>query len=484
MLSRYSNVNDIKHEVLLRVSQLAFEGTLEEKRDEIPYEFIPGHKPTFRCCVYKEREIIRQRIRLAEGKFPLEGKENRSIIQVLDTACAGCSIQRFAVSDNCQKCMSKSCMSTCPFGAISPGKHQAYIDPDKCRECGKCVQACPYNAIIDRQRPCKKSCPTNAISMDENNIVVINEEKCIHCGECIKTCPFGALSAKSYVVQVINAIKAGKPVYAMVAPAIDGQFGADVTMSDLRDALIELGFTDMYEVALGADFTAKAESEEWYEAYKAGEKKTTSCCPAFVSMVRKHFPQLSDCISTTVSPMVATSRYIKGLHPDAVTVFIGPCIAKKSEVLLEDIEGNADYAMSMRELVALFEAKKVEIKSSGANSQQGSLFGHRFAMSGGVTNAVLAALKEKGIEEEISVHCANGIKECKKALTQMKTGKLPYDFLEGMACEGGCVNGPRGLISGLEHKKNRDVLEENMDKRTILDNVESHSTSCTVEMHR
>ena len=373
MINKYSNTHDIKHKILLRVAELTFEGTLEEKRDELPYQFIPGHKPSFRCCVYREREIIRQRVRLAEGKFPIEGKENNSLIQVIDSACAGCPIQRFAVSDNCQQCVNKSCMNTCPFGAISPGKHQAYIDPDKCRECGKCVQACPYNAIIDRQRPCKKSCPTNAISMDEHNIVVVNEDKCIHCGECIRTCPFGALSARSYIVPIINAIKEKKPIFAMVAPAVDGQFGPDITMSDLRDSLVKLGFTDMYEVALGADFTAKAEAEEWLEAYEEGKKMTTSCCPAFVSMVKKQFPQLIDNISTTVSPMVATSRFIKKLYPEAITVFVGPCIAKKSEVFHEDIEGNADFAISFRELVAILEARDIDVVASGAKSQQGSL---------------------------------------------------------------------------------------------------------------
>ncbi len=156
MLTNTFDINDVKQEVLLQVAKLAFAGTLEEKREQIPYDILPGHKAKFRCCIYREREIIRQRIRLAEGKFPLEGKENRNIVQVLDSACAECPIQRYVVTDNCQKCLGKKCLNACKFGAISIGRDKAYIDPERCKECGKCAQSCPYNAISDHQRPCKK----------------------------------------------------------------------------------------------------------------------------------------------------------------------------------------------------------------------------------------------------------------------------------------------------------------------------------------
>lgn len=484
MLTRESDINDVKLEVLFQVARLAFEGTLDEKRDEIPYQMIPGHKAQFRCCVYREREIIRQRIRLAEGKFPIEGQTNRNIVQVLDSACAECPIQRYVVTDNCQKCLGKKCMNACKFGAISIGRDKAYIDPNICKECGKCAQACPYNAISDHQRPCKKSCPVNAISMDENDIVTIDDEKCIHCGSCIRNCPFGALSSLSFIVPVINALRKGREIYAMVAPASEGQFGKNVTMGDLREALIALGFTDMYEVALGADLTAESEGKEWMEALQEGKKKTTSCCPAFVSMIRKHFPQLADSISTTVSPMAATSRYIKSLHPDAVTVFIGPCIAKKSEATEEKIEGNADYVLTLREMKVLLDVRGIELKASGTALQQGSMYGRRFAHSGGVTEAVLQSLKEKGIDENVSVCRANGAKECKKALMMLKSGRLPESFIEGMACEGGCANGPRGLMTEPECKKNRDALQAKMDDRRIIDTVQTCESTASYTMHR
>ena len=484
MLTTTSDINDIRQEVLRLVAKYSFEGTLEEKRDDIPFDLLPGQKPIFRCCVYREREILRQRVRLAEGKYPAAGLTNHNIVQVLDSACAECPIQRFVVTDNCQKCLGKKCLSACKFGAISIGRDKAYIDPDKCKECGKCAQACPYNAISDHQRPCKKSCPVNAISTDENGIVTIDDEKCIHCGACIKNCPFGALSDISFIVPVIKAIKKDIPVYAMVAPALEGQFGANVTMGDLRTALKELGFTDMYEVALGADLTAESEAEEWLEAFEKGEKKTTSCCPAFVAMVKRHFPQLADAISTTVSPMAATSRYIKGITPEAITVFIGPCVAKKSEMLDENIEGSADYVLTARELKAMLDAKGITVTAAGSHIQQGSIYARHFAHAGGVTEAVLQTLKEKGVEADVKVNRANGAKECKKALMLLKSKRLPEDFIEGMACEGGCVNGPGSIVAEIDCKKVRDALQAKMDDRKVTDTVNKCQAASEYHMHR
>jgi ferredoxin hydrogenase large subunit len=484
MITNTSDINDLKQEVLRQVAKLAFEGTLEQQRDDLPYKLIPGPKALFRCCIYREREIIRQRIRLAEGKYPSAGLNNRNIVQVLDSACAECPIQRYVVTDNCQKCIGHKCMGSCKFGAISIGRTKAYIDPDKCKECGKCAQACPYNAISDHQRPCKRSCPVGAISKNEYGIVSIDDEKCIHCGNCIRNCPFGALSDLSFIVPVIKAIRKGKPVYAMVAPAAEGQFGKDVTMGDLRTALLALGFTDMYEVALGADLTAESEAKEWLEALEAGEKKTTSCCPAFVAMIRRHFPQLEDLISTTVSPMAATSRYIKALHPDAVTVFIGPCIAKKSEVLDEQVEGSADYVLTIKEVSAMLDAREIQVTASGSHLQQGSLLGRHFSHSGGVTEAVLASLGESGITEPVSVCRSNGAKECKKALMLLKSGRLPEQFVEGMACEGGCVNGPGSLLAEVDSQKFRAALQAKMDDRKISDTVNECESECSYRMHR
>ena len=387
------NVIKIKHDVLYEVAKLAFADELEEKRDGIAQSLIPGPTPQFRCCIYKEREIIRQRVRLAEGKAP-GMHDDGNIVQVISSACEDCPISSYVVTDNCQNCIGKACINACNFGAIEMGRHRSHIDASKCKECGKCAQACPYHAIAALKRPCKFSCPVDAISYDENGISVINEEKCIRCGLCIHRCPFGAIGSKTFIVDVIKAIKSEHPVYALVAPATEGQFGEHITMNSWKKAMKAVGFTDLVEVGLGGDMTAAYEAEEWAEAYKNGKKMTTSCCPAFVNMVKKHYPELIENVSTTISPMCAVSRMLKAKEPDAVTVFIGPCISKKSEVKDHAIEGNADYALTYSEIRAIMHARNVELEEDDNSYQESSIYGKRFANFGGVTEAVLQSLKE------------------------------------------------------------------------------------------
>ena len=467
------NVIKIKHDVLYEVAKLAFADELEEKRDGIAQSLIPGPTPQFRCCIYKEREIIRQRVRLAEGKAP-GMHDDGNIVQVISSACEDCPISSYVVTDNCQNCIGKACINACNFGAIEMGRHRSHIDASKCKECGKCAQACPYHAIAALKRPCKFSCPVDAISYDENGISVINEEKCIRCGLCIHRCPFGAIGSKTFIVDVIKAIKSEHPVYALVAPATEGQFGEHITMNSWKKAMKEVGFTDLVEVGLGGDMTAAYEAEEWAEAYKNGKKMTTSCCPAFVNMVKKHYPELIENVSTTISPMCAVSRMLKAKEPDAVTVFIGPCISKKSEVKDHAIEGNADYALTYSEIRAIMHARNVELEEDDNSYQESSIYGKRFANAGGVTEAVLQSLKESDDEIAATVNKCNGAAECKKALLLMKVGRLPEDFIEGMICEGGCVGGPSAFRPQASFKKNRETILSEADERGIHENLDHY----------
>ena len=466
-----TDINKIRYGVNVEVAKAAFANQLDEKRDEIPYAIIPGNTPSYRCCVYREREIIRQRVRLAEGHSAVAGVENKNIVQVLPAACEGCPINRFSVTNNCQMCMAKKCMGACNFGAITFEQGRAHIDPKKCKECGKCAEACPYNAIADLMRPCKRSCPVDAISLDDDMIVVIDEEKCINCGQCVINCPFGAISDKSFMVDVIKLINQGKKVYAMVAPAIEGQFGADVSVGMIRQAVKALGFEDMYEVSLGADFVSKNEAEELAEKLEEGKKMTTSCCPAFVNMIKKHFPQVLENMSTTVSPMTATGRIIKAMDSEAVCVFIGPCIAKKGEVIDSITYGGADYAMTYEELASMFEAKDIDPADFEEELQQGSKYGKNFSVSGGVTASVIEVFKEKNHDVDVKVAKCNGAAECKKALMMLKLGRLPEDFVEGMACVGGCVNGPMMINKERTFMKDRNAQINKADDRGILENV-------------
>ncbi len=484
MVTNDAAILRIKHEVLYEVAKLAWNGELdEEHKAQLPYIMIPGPQARFRCCIYKEREIISQRIRLAEGKCPTSGKPTNNVVQVIGAACQECPIASYTVTDNCRKCMGKACQNSCKFGAISMGDKRARIDPNKCKECGKCANACPYNAIAHLERPCKKACPAGAITYDEYGVCEIDESKCIQCGACIHSCPFGAVGSRTFMVDVINKINEGKKVVAMVAPAAEGQFGADITMASWKSALKKIGFADMIEVALGGDMTAAAEAAEWAEAYKEGKKMTTSCCPAFVNMIKQHFPQLLENMSTTVSPMCAISRMLKEKDPETVTVFIGPCIAKKSETMDSTIQDNADYALTFGEIRAMMRAKSIELQPEENTYQDGSVFGKRFANSGGVTAAVVECFKEMNEDITPNVMKCNGAAECKKALLLMKAGKLPADFVEGMICVGGCVGGPSKHATEMESKKSRDLLLGQADTREVHANIKNLGVD-QVAMHR
>ena len=479
MITNDATILTVEHEVLYEVAKLAYEGKLEEERDNLPYKMIPGPQPLFRCCIYRERENIRQRIRLAEGKAP-GPEDDGNIVQVINSACEGCPISRYVVTDNCQKCMGRACQRACRFGAISMGRDKSYIDPSKCKECGQCAKACPYNAIAELMRPCMKSCPVNAISVSDSGvgIAVINEEKCIRCGACIHKCPFGAIGSKTFIVDIIKAMQAGKRVYAMFAPATIGQFGADITLASWRTALKKIGFHDVVDVSLGGDMTAMAEAKEWIEAIEHGQRKSTSCCPAFVNLIKKHYSELSDIISETVSPMCAVSRWIKDKDPEAVTVFVGPCIAKKEETTRKE-SNSADYALTYGEIRAMLRAKSVKLEPEEDTEAQASVFGKKFANAGGVTAAVVESMKELGYEADVDVCKCNGAEECKKMLTLMKFGRLPQNFMEGMICEGGCVGGPSRHRSEQETKRDRNAVLDKAEEKNISDSLSTHEAGET-----
>ena len=477
MITNDKGIVELKHFILREVCKLAWEDRLTaEETEKIVYGVSPGPKPSYRCCVYKEREIVRGRIRLAMGENPDPANPTKNVVAVIPAACDDCPIQDYFVSDICRFCLGKACLNACKFGAISRGDSKMRIDSNKCKSCGLCAKSCPYGAIIHQERPCKKACPVGAIFYDEAGVCKIDENKCIHCGHCIHNCPFGAIGSKIYAVNVIRAIRAGKRVVAMCAPATEGQFGKNIGMAAIRAALKKLGFADMVEVGLGGDMTAAAEAAEWIEARKEDRQMTTSCCPAFISMLRHHFPRIyENNKSATVSPMVAVSRYLKSQDPDCVTVFIGPCIAKKGETLSEFIRDTADYALTYGEIVAMLDSRNVEIVPSEEDYQEASLFGKRFAGTGGVAAAVMEAMEEMG-EDTSGIRlmtCAGG-DECRKAMLLMNAGKLETDFVEGMICPGGCVGGPSKHQLESVVLRDREGLLAGADGRKILENLKNY----------
>lgn len=467
-----NDARQMKFEVLKNIAKLAYDGKLDEA-ENLPYEIIKGNRAKYRCCVYKEREIIRERVILAKGKS-LSTNKCEGNVTVIPAACEGCPINRYTVTENCQKCLAKKCVAACRFGAITVTGRGAYIDPDKCKECGRCVAACPYNAISDTLRPCVRACPVDAISIDKDRQAKIEYDKCISCGACTVGCPFGAISDTAQVVNVIKSIKENKNVIAVFAPSLEGQFGT-ANASSLKKAIKKLGFSAVYEVSLGADATAFYEAKELKHRKDSNEKMTTSCCPAFVSLIKKHFPALMKYISTTASPMTAIARYLKAMDENAVIVFIGPCIAKKQEI--KEVKNTADYVITFEELESMFSALDIKLEKVDESEQDGSTYGKNFAKSGGVAASVKEAYNEQFGTADVTCRQCAGADECKKALMMLKVGKLPEDIIEGMICKMGCISGPAAIAPTDVALKHRNEIFKQTKQVRIDDNLEKHKFS-------
>lgn len=452
-----SDVQLIKYEVLKEVVKLTLEGNLKEKYKTIPKKIIPGPKPRTRCCIYKEREIIGERVKLAMGG----NKKNKNVIEVISIACDECPIHRFTITEACRGCLAHKCSEVCPVHAIYNINQRSYIDTNKCIECGRCKSVCPYNAISDVMRPCKRSCSAKALSFDEDKKAIIDNDKCIQCGSCVYQCPFGAIMDKSFVVDVVNLLKeaqtdSSKHVYAVMAPAISSQF-TYAKIEQVVTGIKKLGFHDVIEVALGADMVTLHESKEFMEAHKENKVLTSSCCPAFVAYIKKAYPELVQNISNTVSPMIAISKLIKNMDKDAVVVFIGPCTAKKAEINEPELKGITDYVITFEELQAMLDAYEINIEDCECTPlNNASFYGRIFARSGGLTEAVKHLVESDNSDISFKPVSCDGLQECIKALTLLKLKKLDGNFIEGMACMGGCIGGAASLTHGQKDKKEVD----------------------------
>lgn len=446
-----NQVQKVKNDVYKKVSEYALEGNLMKKIPSIPEELNVGPNPTMRCCVYHERAVTTERIHMCLGG----SDSNPNLIEVLSSACDQCTENRYLVTESCRGCIAHRCQQSCPVDAITFINSKAIIDYSKCIECGKCHKACPYNAISDVLRPCIKACPTKAISMDENKKATIDETKCIRCGACVYRCPFGAIQDKSQLVDVIEHLKSKEnKVYAIIAPAIATQFDY-VSIGQVVTALKKTGFTDVVEVALGADMVAIHEAKEFVHRLNEGhEVMTSSCCPGFVKYIKQEFNMLNDLISDTISPMVATARMIRTIDEHGVIVFIGPCIAKKGEEEMFNLEDEVNHVLTFEEITGLIDAKGLvlsDLESSPLNNA--STYGRGFASTGGVTKAVKEIMDVNYPDLVYETLVCNGIDECKKALTLAKLGRLKHTFIEGMACVGGCIKGPVTMHYGNDDTK-------------------------------
>lgn len=486
----YSNKTKVRHMVFTEVAKMAFEGADFSRLEELPYKLVPGEIGTYYDNIFLERAVIGERIRTTMGlpvrklsqHAPLsEGFAEADIdekyyepplINIIKFACHACPEKRTYVTNGCQGCLEHPCAEVCPKGAISMVNGKSYIDPDKCVNCGRCMEACPYNAIIRQERPCAKACGMHAIKSDEFGRADIDYDLCVSCGQCLVSCPFSAIVDKSQIYQTCLALKSDTTVYAAIAPSFVSQFGPNADEARVRAALKAVGFKDMVEVSIGADLCAIQEADDFIN--EVPEKipfMGTSCCPAWSVMAKKQFPQYAGCISMALTPMVLTARMIKENYPDSKVVFIGPCAAKKLEASRRTVRSDVDFVLTFEEMAGIFEAKEIDPSTitPGEKREASSADGKGFAVQGGVARAVVNVIKDKYPDKEVNVVNAEGLDECRKMLLMARAGKYNGYLLEGMACPGGCMGGA-GVINDI--KKASLALEKDKaasEKRTATD---------------
>lgn len=472
-----SEVVKLKRRLYVELVKLTAAGKLSEKISELPFQMITKDSPRYRCCEFKERAIFTERIKAALGFSPADTEsvklselaeqlladqlpKQESIVEVIATACDRCPIDKYFVTDACRNCVAHKCVNACPAQAIVIIQNKAFIDQNKCIECGRCAAACSYNAILENQRPCARACAVNAIKADKNRQAKIDSNKCVSCGSCIEACPFGAIAEKSDLVKVCqHLINPAEKVIAMLAPSFVGQFGFKVSAPQIKYALKELGFNDVVEVARGADLVAAAESKELTEAIETGQVLLSSCCTAFKNMVKNDYSELAANLSQTNSPMAVAAAEYQIIDPAAKLVFIGPCTAKKAEALNNP---DLDYVLTFEELIALVSGFEMNLATVTGKEkiEDASKLGRQFAYAGGLENS-LAEL----IEINYKSKQADGLANCQQELALIKANRHDYSFLEGMACSGGCVGGPAAMINQKAAKKfvNDFAIESNLD---------------------
>ncbi len=459
-----NNVLIVRRVLLERLVKLWKEDKLVSDIDRIPIELTPKNaKVRGRCCVHKERAVWKYKAFpllgfdasdekdelaplsfYAEQATSLNRKQKENLLCVIDEACTSCVQVNYEVTNLCKGCVARPCYMNCPKNAIRfRSNGQAKIDHDKCVSCGICKDACPYHSIVYIPIPCEEACPVKAISKDENGIELIDESKCIYCGKCINACPFGSIFEISQAFDILTQIKAGKQVVAIVAPSILAQYEND--WESIFSAIKEIGFADVVEVAHGAMETTRREAVELKERIESGQSfMTTSCCPSYTNLVDKHIPGMKPYVSHTASPMYYTARMVKEQNPDAIIVFVGPCVAKRKEARNDEA---VDFVLTFEEIDALFNGLDITIARTDKSTfaPRAQKLGHGFAQAGGV----IAAVKSLNIIPDLKALQVSDINKKNIGLLRAYSkGKAPAHFIEVMACAGGCITGPSANVSG------------------------------------
>ena len=347
---------------------------------------------------------------------------------------------------------------------LHPEKYPPVIDTETCVSC-------------QHENACQKSCIFDAIVRDTDGKLTIDPQKCTGCAACIAACKEGKLAASRDILPAMKAVRQpGKLSYALVAPAFLGQFSDSVTPGKLRSAFKSLGFSGMVEVALFADILTLKEALEFDKniVNDTDYQLTSCCCPMWIAMIRKIYHELMPHVPGSVSPMIACGRVIKKLHPEAVTVFIGPCIAKKSEAREPDLAGAVDYVLTFREVEDIFEAAGIDPASMPESEKDhSSRAGRIYARTGGVSEAVRTTVEQLNPNRRITVRTrqADGVPACRAMIEELKSGKSDANIFEGMGCVGGCVGGPKAIRRKEEGRELVNAYGDAASYKTPLENT-------------
>lgn len=461
-----NNAMIVRRELMAKLIALHKSGNLVEEIDRIPLKMSPRNaQARGRCCIHKERAVLKYKMlpilgyRIDEEEDELtplsvyasraldRNSTNSSILTVVDEACTACVKTNYVVTNLCKGCVARSCYMNCPKDAITfLDNGQAHINHSKCINCGICKEACMYHSIVYIPVPCEEVCPVKAITKDENGIEHIDESKCIYCGKCINACPFGSIYEISQVFDILSAIKRGEQLVAIMAPSIMSQFNN--SLSEISEAIEKIGFVEAMEVAQGAMETTRREGAELQEKLEAGQQfMTTSCCPSYIELVNKHMPEMKPFVSHTGSPMYYTIEMAKAKYPQAKIVFIGPCVGKRKEVMDHP---DIDYILTFEEIDTLLTGLDIELQATDKQRMAAPLDGRGFARAGGVITAVQNMYPQLGIKP---IQVSNLNKKNIGLLRAFTKGKAPGNFVEVMACEGGCISGPCGKIDYSQAQK-------------------------------
>lgn len=346
---------------------------------------------------------------------------------------------------------------------LHPERYAPVIFAEECEQCAY-------------EQACQNSCIFDAFEQDADGKIHINKDKCVGCGACVDACKLEKLAVNKDIVPVLRAIREKKQeVYALIAPAFLGQFGEEITTGKLRAAFKAMGFQGMIEVAVFADILTLKEALEFDANIREEQdyQLTSCCCPVWIAMIRNVYHELMPHVPGAVSPMIAAGRVVKKLHPEAITVFIGPCMAKKKEAKEPDIADAVDYVLTFQEVQDMFEAADIHPELLGEDDKEhSSRAGRIYARTGGVSEAVKCTVKQLHPDRKIEVHAeqADGVPACRAMIERIKKGETKANFFEGMGCNGGCVGGPKIIIDKDTGKKNVDRYGEEAEYKTPLEN--------------